>query len=1475
MRLLVDTVPTIISRSRWAGLWLGTVWCLCFTTAAVDVHAQPDLPNQRSLSPDDRAWLHLYVRDRRLASALDEARHMQEQSRPIETAAHLQYVLDQSRDAWTLETEGELTSIRQQVLDLLSTPVMLQTYRRTVGPDAMQELARARASQETADFLRVVRVYFPTPAAYEAAEWLMRHWLDDGNWQLSATLALQFADSPFHRGYLTPRFRRMAVVACELAGRPHAAERFRRELSQTAQAQPGGVVPNAVSSALLVPSSESPLRSPPVLEPRWSHGLESSRTQLNVEAGLAEWAGTQREHEGSTAVGWIPVLADNLLVFRELDLIRAVDLRTGNTVWRYRTQSNLGNLLKSKIDDRAQQRHRSQLWEAAASNSLLNGLTTDGQRVFGVEASDLFTLAGVYGLESQWLPYVTRQEAVQNELVALNLWSRDDEPRIAWQTSTMADAAQLRGHAFLGPPLAVGGNLFVLSESDRELMVTALTSASGRVLWQQPIAESERSLVEERGRNIRAVRPIAVNDLIICPTQIGLLVAVDQVTGGLRWAHNSLETPAQATQQRFRTVAPLTQRRHAAFPSVPVATGDAIVYLPSQSDRLYCLEAATGRVRWSVAQTLLDTIVHADAEQVVVLGKTVVRAYAMQDGQPQWVCSLPGVVSGQGTLVSTGYLVPLESGQVVTVDLRTGRSAGFRFDSPPQPVGHLIATATDIISVGAHGVSAFPQTHQALAELQVAAATQPGVSIKIAEVRLAEGNLHAAVQALEAAWPNLKTDAERQRARQLLWESYFQLVRDDPDQVDLWLERLEPLVARATPAEQVRWLVVSTARNSMLTDADRLTQQFLQLAELSNHSGLIEAPGDRDLEVSAQVWLQMLLQRLADDPQQQDLQRALADLAHGDPESPAAVAAARVVPHELAASLRRQQAAAAVQSGDWQRAAILLQRTSHSRLQRQDDSLPIDAVPAEHLRDLARLLTAAVQPGAAAFALDRYRRSQAIAMADFDPRRVLGDLEAAELTVDAWQRKRPIDWSIERVQVRSRLRTDAQVTDFTQAATGRPRQHAPYEDFQRSIGSVAPEASLEWMLRNTERGTEIGVFDKLSSQKLFESVLPFGASPPSTLGKLSDPMLVPFSLPGEIRALSPLQGNRDFLAWQIALPEWTRRSGQALCGPATNSIACFQWKHVLLVVDPADGRLLWRRNDIEPNSGIYADSRIGLLADDDVVFVLGADKSSYRILDAATGQQLRQGTLLQDVRFARYELGGKILHLQDEVDQRRIRVWDPNRDELLLDDSLRSRQLFSRISDDAVAWLTADSRLRVFSCAAGRITVDVQLTADDIGGVATLKVAEINGWHYVSIGRNQPLASTTHFQMPIQDKLIPGESFRDALLAIGPEGKEVQWRRTIPQRTLLQPGTDDLPFLIAACLVRDKRDPNRRWLKVEVFDRETGHLLGMGDHLPNDRLLHVDYDGPSGMLRLIGRRTEIELDFSRAIQPTPAQKGWF
>ncbi len=1452
------------SRARWRTVILcGIVGCTVFAGIPPGVVRGDDVT-----IAVPSAWLHIYARDRRQTNALEIAQKLAKESQFPEAVPHLRYLLSQPRDAWTSLPTGEVVSVHRQTLRLLEEEgsPLLAVYQQAVGPDAKSELARARDAASVSAYLGVVRRYFPTPEAFAAAEWLVKHWLDDGDWQRAAALSLRVTQSPVHRRQLHPRFLKMAILACDLAGRPTESDGIRERLTQLASLQPRTKIDSAgglpTPEAVAAPSAAAP--SPPVLEPDWSQPLESAGAYPQLERILAEWSAGQREQDEPTAVGWAPVLAGGRLVFRDLDTIRAVDVETGATAWRHRTTSGLGELLNPSDQDGIRRRFRSAMWDAAAANSLVSGLATDGQRVYALDSTEEMLLAGIYGLDSGQLPQTTRRKAARNRLVALDLWTDANESRLVWASDKSPDQASLVNHAFLGPPLAAAGVLYVISENDRELCVTALQAASGRVLWQQPIAEAERSVVEEKGRITRACVPVQAQDLIVCPTHIGLLVAVDAVTGELRWVHESLDQPPDARAQSFRNLPTLTQRHHASFPCTPIATDGAIVYLPSQSDKLFCLDAATGKARWSAKADQVDTVATVSDNRVIVLGKFGAQAFDLNTGHSQWISPLSSVVSGLGVDIPGGYLVPLESGQVINLDLENGQPRGFRFDADPQPVGHLVATADMVLSVGSRGVAAFPQSHTVLARIGRAGA--PGKaelsSLKVAEVRLAEGNLNAAIEALESTWRLVEEGPQRQRTRRLLWEAYFQLLREDPDQTDHCLAQLERLTQKSSPQELARWLIAATARAETRQDERQLLTQFLQLAAASSDNGLFESPTDRQLDISSVTWLRLLYKNLDDAPLRQELQQRLMSLAAGGGIDPGATAAERILGNAELGPLRLEQAETYARSNARQRAAVVLRRA-------ESDNAP-QTIAAGELA-LAKLFTEAELSASAGQALSRFQQRSGTPAKDFDPARYLGRSISALAAAEAWRRAQPVDWPIERVLIRSHPREHFHVGE-ARSIRERAPQFDPLEDYQRQILPAA-DAPMEWMLRNGQRGTDVGVFDKLSSKKLFEEVLPFGASPPLSVGNMFAGTLVPFSFPGEVRALSLLDGHNDHIAWSLKLPEWTNRSGQALCGPSTPQVLLFQWKNMLFAVDPLDGRVLWRRNDLEPTSGLYADTRIGLLADDEIVFILGSDKTAYRVLDTSTGEVLRRGALQQDARFNRAPLGRMILHINDENEKRRIRIWDPKTDELLLDDPLRSRQLYAPFSDDAVVWMTEDARLRVYSVTARATVVDVAVSPEDFAAqgtaAASVRAFQQNGWHYLSVGRNQPGVNTTHVHMPLQDKLIAETNMRDDLFAIGPDGRSVRWQKSISQRSFLQFGDIQVAFLVTVALIRDKRDQNRRWLRVEVLDPQTGALLGMADELPNNRLLHVDYDGAAGHLRLLGRSTEIDLDFSPA-----AQRRW-
>ena len=144
-----------------------------------------------------------------------------------------------------------------------------------------------------------------------------------------------------------------------------------------------------------------------------------------------------------------------------------------------------------------------------------------------------------------------------------------------------------------------------------------------------------RSTIEPH-RRIHAIHLVQAGDLILCPTHLGRVVAVDAKTGKIRWTHEYAPLDAK----RFPTFAP----EWVVVP--PVVVGDKYIYAPADFPELLCLNVADGKKVWSVKKGdgLYPAVV---GEQVLVVGEKTLRSLNLKDGSEQWKLDLPGLPCGR------------------------------------------------------------------------------------------------------------------------------------------------------------------------------------------------------------------------------------------------------------------------------------------------------------------------------------------------------------------------------------------------------------------------------------------------------------------------------------------------------------------------------------------------------------------------------------------------------------------------------------------------------------------------------------------------------------------------------------------------------------------------------------------------------------------------------------------------------------
>src|SRR5262249_31886477 len=123
-----------------------------------------------------------------------------------------------------------------------------------------------------------------------------------------------------------------------------------------------------------------------------------------------------------------------------------------------------------------------------------------------------------------------------SRLLAIDL----ESGKVTWEVGGHGDpkeVGELADSYFLGPPLPLGGKLYVLTERDQELRLVCLDAATGDLPWAQNLATPRTRLLLDGGRRQHAA-PLAYGEgLLVCPTNAGAVVAVDLLSHSLVWAH--------------------------------------------------------------------------------------------------------------------------------------------------------------------------------------------------------------------------------------------------------------------------------------------------------------------------------------------------------------------------------------------------------------------------------------------------------------------------------------------------------------------------------------------------------------------------------------------------------------------------------------------------------------------------------------------------------------------------------------------------------------------------------------------------------------------------------------------------------------------------------------------------------------------------------------------------------------------------
>ncbi|MDA0284701.1 MAG: PQQ-binding-like beta-propeller repeat protein, partial [Planctomycetota bacterium] len=549
----------------------------------------------------------------------------------------------------------------------------------------------------------------------------------------------------------------------------------------------------------------APLTGGSFVEP---YPVTEAETAALVEAGLEHLAQRDKQRGIIPLPACEPVVVDGRVVFRTLNRLRSVDLKTGTLQWesfirdaafaeqfKLLTAPQSVNIPKESNDltNPLNQRQSAVIYSRSREDRTAGTLSTDGDLLFTLEDGGVTAKATSYSQPG--LRYAAPRES--NQLCAFEL----ETGILRWQIGGSEGEYKLpaAGNFFLGVPTVFGDSIYVLGEQAGWVRLFCLEPDTGNVKWVQPIATASVAVNVEGLRRIGGISPCTADGLIVCPLTSGLVVAFDVEQQRLAWiSHYRSQVVAQTMARRF-SVGPVPinatrvdQAERWRYDST-LALAGRIVLAPLDSQELICLDAVSGDTLWTQPRGQGLFVGAAFDDRVIVVDESAVRAVSLSDGSPIWTARLnQRVPTGRGLRIGSLFHLPVASvtfaeltdsvetasrnllsentlssdsprqaGKLVTIDLMSGRLLAESATPDGVPFGNLLARNGHIVSQRFDSVVALESLSTVELQLDARLQQKPDDAELLevrARIRLHEGKLAEGLNDLRLAVQNRPTE---------------------------------------------------------------------------------------------------------------------------------------------------------------------------------------------------------------------------------------------------------------------------------------------------------------------------------------------------------------------------------------------------------------------------------------------------------------------------------------------------------------------------------------------------------------------------------------------------------------------------------------------------------------------------------------------------------------------------------------------